>query len=292
MNQDTPVTNVEVPPHLMTMFNELHSQIQATQGQLQAAQTQIGQLNVAQTQHTGMNTVTNYAAPKPQKPPAFNGKGSVDSWATHMDQYVASLDGTSALALAVTYISGDAHEWWLAHCKTVHPTPTQWEELRNAILIRYNPLNKVKIARDKLSRWRQMKDVEIFSRDFLKLVLEIPYISMDEQIDRYSRALKPYIWKELCTKEYTDLSQLMKDAERVEAAHRGGMRNSKYYHQSTNEPPGSGASNGPVPMELGNVRLSKLTREEREKCLKDGLCLRCRQPGHFAKTCPKNQLRN
>lgn len=30
----------------------------------------------------------------------------------------------------------------------------------------------------------------------------------------------------------------------------------------------------------------KLTLEEREKCLREGLCLRCRKPGHVARECP------
>ncbi len=42
---------------------------------------------------------------------------------------------------------------------------------------------------------------------------------MDEQIDRYTRGLKSYIWKELRTNEYTKLADAMRDAERVESAH-------------------------------------------------------------------------
>ena len=38
-------------------------------------------------------------------------------------------------------------------------------------------------------------------------------------------------------------------------------------------------------MELGVIIVKKLTPEERDKCMRQGLCLRCRKPGHMAKDC-------
>jgi hypothetical protein len=38
----------------------------------------------------------------------------------------------------------------------------------------------------------------------------------------------------------------------------------------------------------GAGALLKLTPEERDRCFREGLCLRCRQPGHNAVNCPKN----
>ena len=38
-------------------------------------------------------------------------------------------------------------------------------------------------------------------------------------------------------------------------------------------------------MDVDAVKLEKLTSEEREKCFKEGRCLRCRKPGHFMKDC-------
>lgn len=43
---------------------------------------------------------------------------------------------------------------------------------------------------------------------------------MAEQVDRYTRGLKPYIWKEMRIKYSTELAEAMRDAERIEAAHR------------------------------------------------------------------------
>ena len=73
----------------------------------------------------------------------------------------------------------------------------------------------------------------------------------------------------------------MRDAERVEAAHKRLGTSSKSVMKPKNE--------GPTPMEIGNVQLKKLTQEERDRCMKEGRCLRCREKGHIAKNCPKAQ---
>ncbi len=164
------------------------------------------------------------SAPKPHKPPSFNGKDSVDSWTMHLDNYLGDQDDERAMQVATTYLTGEAHEWWIVHSSVTSPAPTTWSGLRSAITMRFNPLNKVKQARDKLSRWKQVRSVSAFNREFLKIVLDIPTITMEEQVDRYSRALKPYIWRELCTTNNSDLATLMRDAERVEAAHSNGPR--------------------------------------------------------------------
>lgn len=76
------------------------------------------------------------------------------------------------------------------------------------------------MARDKLAIWKQIKDVVTYNKYFLDIVLDIPNISIEEQIDRYSKGLKQYIFKELCTRDYDNLNDLMKDAECVEMAHK------------------------------------------------------------------------
>ena len=73
----------------------------------------------------------------------------------------------------------------------------------------------------------------------------------------------------------------MSDAELVECEHR---RVTPLKGTKGND---SGGDTNPVPIALGNIQIKKLTQEEREKCMKEGLCLRCRQKGNMAKNCPK-----
>jgi hypothetical protein len=273
---------------MMALITELHSE-------LTAQRSRIAQLTSAQSsqadQATPTVTASSSSTPKKNKPPTFDGKSPPDSWIAHMTSYVHGLTDEHAFAIAITYLTADAHDWFIANQATAtaagHPM-TSWVALTEALAKRFSPLNKVKLARDKLSRWRQLRDVPSYNTDFLKIILDIPHIGIDEQIDRYARGLKPYIWSELCTTDYTTLETLMRDAERIESA-----KGNRYKpNQPTNN---SGIfRSGPVPIELNATiaTIAKLTPEEREKCLREGLCLRCREKGHMARDCPKNVKRN
>ena len=261
---------------LQQQFTNAQNQIVGLQNQLAATQNVI---------KSGPST----KSPKPRKPDSFNGKGSIESWMTHMSNYVKDESEENAMAIAISYLEGPAHDWWIGHSQTEEGQLIQtWTALKSALASRFITLNKAKIARDKLAKWKQMKDVSSFNDDFQRIVLDIPNISIEEQIDRYTRGLKAYIWKELCTREYTSLNDAMRDAERVESAHKrigkpaGNRRNDKGDTIIRK-------TDGPVPMELGNFELKKLTPAERELCRKEGRCYRCRQKGHLANKCPKGK---
>jgi hypothetical protein len=120
---------------------------------------------------------------------------------------------------------------------------------------RFNSADKARAARDKLAKWRQLKSVHVYSQSFLKIILDIPKITEDENIDRYSRGLKTSIWEEVCTHNYTILDELMNDAERVEAA-----KWRKYQQIPSDQSVRRGDSNSiPTPMELGAVIVGKRT---------------------------------
>jgi hypothetical protein len=219
--------------------------------------------------------------PKRNPPPTFDGRGSVNSWLAHIAEYCSSVSDDQKIAIAVTYLTGSAHDWYIGTKLRSDHSFENFEEFHRAISTRFNPIDKVRAARDKLAKWRQLKSVYVYSQSFLEIVLDIPSITEDEKIDRYSRGLKSYIWEELCTNNYTTLDALMNDAERVEAAK--GRRS----QVGAGEQGASRAENSSIiPMELGATQIHKLTPEEREKCLRLGLCLRCRKPGHLARNCP------
>ena len=286
---------------LQKKLEDAYNEIKAHQTQLTLAGQKVGSLEraLAESRQGGpvpVGQTSNFNAPKKNKPFSFNGKGSVSSWCVQMDNYLAGTNEIDSLNIALSYLSGNAHEWWIVHSKSTDGSIVKsWTNLRAALLKRFETLNKEKIARDKLARWKQVKDVPTFNDDFNKIMLDIPDMGTKDQIDRYSRGLKPYIWKSLCTKEYSKLSDLMADAERVEAAfRRSGVR-------SAVTKSGNGAGNsGPEPMEIGNVgikqevktanvEIKKLDKDERERCMREGLCLRRRHKGHLAKSCPKGQ---
>ena len=294
--QAQPMLTIE---QLAQAYKEIQNQLSNAQSQFTALKTELNQtkqaLHNAQVKLTAQDTASNNAAqaglqPKKNKPDNYTGdkKESVLSWTTHMSNYLEKVEEPQAKSIAVSYLSGTAHEWWIKYKETKDGQKiTTWAQLREALVSRFSTLNKEKIARDRLAVWKQLKDVRSFNEDFQKIILDIPNITIDEQIDRYTRGLKNYIWKEICTNDYESLSDAMCDAERIESAHRRVPTSSK--KSLKNNSTGSQGDINPVPMELGNVQLRKLTSEEREKCMKEGLCLRCRQKGHMAKDCPKGK---
>lgn len=259
--------------------------VQQLQSQIVNQQTLLAEANASYRRLENRTAPSD--KPKKHKPEKYDGKGSVTSWAIHMDNYLEDATENDSLPLAISYLAGAAHEWWIVFRESDEGKQVQsWSNLRKALISRFDTLNKEKVARDKLARWRQVKDVPTFNDDFQKILLDIPKISKEEQVDRYTRGLKSYIWKELCTKDYKELSEAMRDAERVEAAHR---RVGTRIGTQTYEPRNNTNDSRPVPMEIGNIQLRKLSPAERDECMKKGLCLRCRQKGHLAKDCPKGK---
>ena len=115
--------------------------------------------------------------------------------------------------------------------------------------------------------------------------MDIPEITESEKMDRFSRGLKPEIWEYICTKGYSSLDHMITDAHKVESAKRGILHTQEFIPVAAPQPQ---ISSEPVPMELGSLdaKPPKMTPSERERCMRKGLCLRCRQPGHIASQCP------
>ena len=74
------------------------------------------------------------------------------------------------------------------------------------------------LARDKLGVWKKVESVALFNESFIKIITVIPNISREELIDRYMRDLKNYVPRELCTRTYQSLLELMSDALCIEAS--------------------------------------------------------------------------
>ncbi len=49
---------------------------------------------------------------------------------------------------------------------TKRPKMGTWSTLQEALVARFETLNKEKIALDKLAKWKQLKDVATFNDDF------------------------------------------------------------------------------------------------------------------------------
>jgi len=200
-----------------------------------------------------------------------------------VDSYVSGSEPDEACRIACTYLDGEAFTWWQS-CNAAISVP-DWDTLRTCLIRRFNPLQQVQAARNKLHSWRQLKDVGSFSKTFLSIVMDTPDITESEKFDRYSHGLKRAIWEPLCIRAYDSLESLMTDALLIEAAKAGTLRS-----------PGGSASHtvaladsGVASMDLSTIEVSKLKPEERQRCMRECLCLWRRESGHPAKGFPKGQ---
>ena len=91
----------------------------------------------------------------------------------------------------------------------------------------------------------------------MRVLLDIPNISNEEKINRYTRALKPSVWKEMYTKDYGELSEDMTNAEQIRAVHtRAGridLRTSISIQPSRSSVITNGS--GVAPLDLGNAQV-------------------------------------
>ncbi len=77
-----------------------------------------------------------------------------------MNNYLAGTSDDDALAITISYLHGPAHEWWIVYKETEDGrNVTTWSTLKEALIARFETLNKENIARDKLAKWKQLKDV-------------------------------------------------------------------------------------------------------------------------------------
>jgi hypothetical protein len=154
---------------MMGLITELHSELTAQRARI--AQLTNPQAIPSPASASAPPSFT----PKKNKPPTFDGKSSLDSWIAHMTSYIHGLTEQQAFSMAITYLTTDAHDWFIANQTSAtaagHPM-TSWVAPTDAK--RFNTLNKVRLARDKLSRWRQLRDVPSYNTDFLKIILDIP----------------------------------------------------------------------------------------------------------------------
>jgi len=78
----------------------------------------------------------------------------------------------------------------------------------------------------------------------------------------------------------------MTDAPRIEAVKAGTLRSCGGIASGT----AAQADSCVAPMDQSTVKVSKATPAERQQCMREGLCLRCREKGHPAKNFRKDQL--
>lgn len=128
-------------------------------------------------------------------------------------------------------------------------------------------------AKDNLAVWKQVGSVAVYNESFMKLLIDIPTICVEEEIDRYIRGLKPYISTEMCIRNYQSLNTPMSDALSVEEAKKSFTPNNDF----------SIPEDKVTPMNVSNTRLH--FKKRRQNYIYNGACFYCQEKGYLMSSC-------
>ncbi len=165
---------------IQTQFNNAQDQVTGLQNELKNT---LKELNLTKKALQSIQSYLGSSLTKSKKPDSSTGKSSVRSWIIHVNNYVGNEQNPQALNVAVSYLRGAAHEWWIGYKETEQGIQVTTQPLLQEEFIgRFETLNKIKIAQDTLARWKQIKDVLSFNEDFQNILLDIPDITVEEQL--------------------------------------------------------------------------------------------------------------
>ena len=259
----------------------------------------------------------------PPPPANFSGgrrdSESIESWLFSVEQFFALTglpDGMRQVQYAGSLLRGSALVWFRTMCSTAEHLAfiSTWPLFCSELRANFCPTNMVKLARDRLAYLRQTSSsVRDYVREFRAVCLDIPALSADERLDRFTRGLKSHVRREVEVREPSTFEEAVKLAEKFDSAQRSVYPSS---YSGSGGPSSRGRGhyndNGPAPMDLNALQRSPRTPqggsrpapgrsqspgrsfgrggmsdEQRAKLAAEGRCFYCKETGHIRETCPK-----
>ncbi len=255
---------------------------------------------------------------KPSAPKPYSGQRNSDPevWLFQFEQYARLLNMTDEQKVdyAAVQLEGPAATWWrsvVVVCERTNTPKPIWPAFKQQLITLFKPVDSAKVARDQLADLKQTGSVSKYNAEFMQLVLEAGNVDANEQLHRYVRGLKPKIRVEIELSDPRAVHEAMEKAQRIDTitwhAHKEynsnwkshGASNSSSYapmdlsaiKQQASEPEKSetvNAMNNQFNRPRRKQYAPAMSKEEYERCRREGLCLQCKKPGHTARFCLAN----
>ena len=237
----------------------------------------------------------------------------LEQWLFAVEQYFA-MTGMSGDSLQVPFagslLRGPAQAWY----RTMFSSSalSTWTDFLREIRSNFRPVNLTRHARDKLVKLVQDRGVQEYICAFRSIILDIPDMNQSEKIERFTRGLKPHIYREVMLKDPSSLDEAVKWAVAFDTANRAASfahpsswrpqpsRPPHHFHQQRFSGPtpmmvdhlhGSSLTSSRTPPPANRIQhppvFTKLTPELRAQLMREGKCLYCREKGHMREQCPK-----
>ena len=192
------------------------------------------------------------------------------------DAEKSPLSEQQKLKYAVSYMTGEGLQWW--ELLTIYNRNIEtFTEFKVEMLNYFEPVNRELTARKTLSNLKQMGSlnaVRAYNKEFSKWLLQIPTMTLAEQMFHYSQGLKHRTRIEVERSEPTTLQEAMRITDRLDSPYNG---NNTFIGFGAH----IGGSDGPTPMQIGTIpqkRYNRLSYAEKKRQIEQGLCFIFEKP--------------
>ena len=250
---------------------------------------------------------------KPPKPELFHGNTQdtpkVRQWIFQTENFftITGVEDPYRVPYTATLLRDNALLWWQS--LKLEERPNSWDSFFKQLLVYFQPLSAVYVARERLARCSQRTTVKAYIEEFKSLALNIEGLTEMEKMDRFRRGLNPEVRLQVTFAmpgTFEIMVQVAEQLDEILHENRKATPTKQWWPKKPWTPYRSMTkTNGPSPMELGaiqsysgavrgtkpNIR-APLTPETREECRRAGTCFYCRQPGHMMARCPSKPKEN
>jgi hypothetical protein len=317
----TPTTNTETPAETNTVqitepptetYNEPLDFPDITDAPMTANATTVQQNATAAITSGGLLGVS---------PPIFDGTRSRGAifWNTLIRYKLLNRNNTAIsnpfnrILTALSYMRGpliddwvDMQSKWLEG--RVNPTiaghladtdETLWNEFEAAFLDAWKDSARVTTAEDQLNKLMMDRlDVDVYIATFTRLATAAEFeLNSKALVGRFRSGLTERVHRCILNRENIPKTldewkeAARKEVIRIREIDNANFKNRRFITRDTNtHQSNTNRNNTPVPMDVdtATIPFQKLTDADREKYRKEGRCFRCREKGHMARNCPKN----
>jgi hypothetical protein len=283
--------------------------------EIQRQQSEIESL--ANNVRSGQNRTTRV---KPQKPEPFTGDRSedVEGFLVTLERFLrlSSVPEESWVDYSASFLRKQADKCFRVQLSTYGTASlfaTDFDVFKVEFVKQFKPMNALLTARDRVTKLRQTGSAIAYTHRFLELKLEIPDVSEAEAKDKYMRGLKPHVCQKVRVENPTTLNGMIRlaqqfdeavyntrqavgkfhqtnsDAMELDVMHDGKEDNSEEeetLNSMKNKP--KKAKNAHTKRNFKNrSKESKMSYNEKVRCMQGRLCFKCKEPGHRIRDCPQ-----
>jgi hypothetical protein len=208
-------------------------------------------------------------------------------------------DAVERLSATPLLFRKTAKLWWQNVRDDFHQCEGTWDNLKQALIDRFEDPNYIQNARDALARLRQVSSVAKYIEEFNVLRVRAGDVSQPEAIQRFRDGLKPMLQQHF--RGNPDHTQSLGQMQRIT----GSLDHARFLFQKSQSNPRTHSNHSPRPYSSHSshspstqypqpIELDSLATPQSRDIIKDadfkaGRCFYCHEKGHRAQECPRKR---